>query len=62
MDHAGYFDVSTKVLLREDFGRDVLPFNRLADDLVVLRIFRLCLARRIKRIADLAIQASVTLK
>jgi hypothetical protein len=39
MDHAGDFDVGAEILLRKDFRRDVWPFDRLADDLVVLRIF-----------------------
>jgi hypothetical protein len=55
MDHARDFDVGAEVLLREHFRCDVLPFDRLADNLVVPRIFRLRFARRVKRIADLAI-------
>ena len=55
VDHARYFDVGAEILLRKDERRDVFAFDRLADNLVVLRIFGLGLARRVKRIADLAI-------
>ena len=51
----GDFDVGAEILLRKDFRRDVVPFDRLADDLVVLWIFRFRFARRVKRIADLAV-------
>jgi len=50
------------VLPRKDFRRDVLPFDRLADELVVLRVFRLCLAGRVKRIADLAVPSECDVK
>src|SRR6516225_4081385 len=53
--HAGHFDIGTEVPLGEDERRDVFALNRLADDLVVLRIFGLGLAGRVERIADLAV-------
>ena len=55
MHHPGHLDVGAEVLLREDFGRDVGAGNRLADNLVLFRIFRLCLARCIQRIVELAV-------
>src|SRR5262249_40525423 len=53
--HAGHFDIGAEISLGEDERRDVFALNRLADDLVVLRIFRLGLARRVERIAELAV-------
>ncbi len=55
MDHAGHFHVGAEVFLREHLWRDVFALDRLADDLVVLRIFRLRLARRVERIAVFAV-------
>ena len=46
--HARHLHVGAEVFLRIDLGRDVLALDRLADDLVVLRILRLapCRAHR----------------
>ena len=51
MHHARHLDVGAEVFLRVDLGRDVLAVDRLADDLVVLRVLRLGLAGRIERVA-----------
>ena len=53
--HARHLDVGAEVLLRVDLGRDVLAGDRLADDLVVLRVLRLRLAGSIERIAHLLV-------
>ena len=53
--HAGPPDVGAEVLLRVDLGRDVLARDRLADDLVILRILRLGLAGRVERVAPLLV-------
>ena len=53
--HAGHFDVDDEIFLAEDFRRDVVALDRLADDLVILRVLRLGLARRVQRIAVFAV-------
>ena len=55
MHHARHFNVGAKILLGENFRRDVLPFDRLPDDRVRLRVFRLRLARSVERIAVFAV-------
>ena len=62
MHHAGHFDVGAEVFLREHFRRDIGALDRLADDLVILGIFRLGLSGRVERIAVFPFQSSWTLK
>jgi len=55
MHHARHLDVGAEVFLRVDLGGDVLAVDRLADDLVVLRVLRLRLAGGIERVAPLLV-------
>ncbi len=55
MDHARDFHVGDERLLAEHLGRDVGALDRLADNSVVLWIFRLRLAGRVERVADLLV-------
>ena len=49
MHHARHLHIGDEVLLGEDLWRHVLALDRLADDFVLARLFRLCLAGRIER-------------
>ena len=60
--HVRHLDVGNEVLLAEDFRRDVLSFDRLADDLVLARLLGLRLAGRVQRVAYCLFQSSWTLK
>ncbi len=60
--HPRNFNVGDKVRLREHFGRDVVARNRLPDDRVILGIFRLRLARSIKRIAVFAVPVEMNVE
>ena len=55
MHHARNLHVGDERLLAEHLGCDVGAFDRLADDLVVLRVLRLGLAGGVERIADLLV-------
>ena len=55
MDHARNFHVGDERLLAEHLRSDIGAFDRLADDLVVLRVLRLGLAGGVKRVADLLV-------
>ena len=53
--HARHFHVGDEVFVREHLGRYVFALDRLADDLVILGIFWLRLARCVKRVAVLLV-------
>src|SRR5262249_4720211 len=55
MQHAGLLDVGAVVLLGKDLRGHVLALDALADDLVILEVFRLGLARCIERVAVLLV-------
>ena len=55
MQHARNLDVGDERLLAEHLRRNVGALDRLADDLVVLRVLRLGLAGRIEVVADLLV-------
>ena len=55
MHHARHFHVGAEVFDGEDFRRDVVALDRLANDLVFARLLRLRLARRVQRVAVLLV-------
>ena len=57
MHHAGDFDVRAEILLGEHLRGDVLALDRLADDLVILGVFRLRLAGRVGGLPYLPFQS-----
>ena len=55
MHHARHLHVGAKVFLRKHLGRDVFALDRLADDFVLARFFRLRLAGSVERVAVLLV-------
>ena len=62
MHHAGHLHVGAEIFLGEDLWRDVFALDRLADDLVLARIFRLRFAGRVERVALLLVPVELDIE